>query len=36
MAVACLVGHEENNQKLLLDESLVEEMLDTLEASCQV
>jgi len=36
VAVACLAGHEENHQKLLITEDLVVEMLDVLEASCQV
>ena len=37
MAVACLVGHqEENNKRLQLDEKLVGKMLDVLDAACQV
>ena len=36
VAVACLAGHEESHQRLLITEDLVEEMLDVLEASCQV
>ncbi|GAX76301.1 hypothetical protein CEUSTIGMA_g3746.t1 [Chlamydomonas eustigma] len=35
VAVACLVGHEENHQRLQIDSSLVEEMLEVLDASCQ-
>lgn len=37
VAVACLVGHqEENNKRLQLDEKLVGKMLDVLDAACQV
>ena len=36
VAVACLVGHEENNAKLQLDEDLVGKMLEVLGAACQV
>uniref|UniRef100_A0A7S0RZL4 ADP-ribosyl cyclase/cyclic ADP-ribose hydrolase n=1 Tax=Chlamydomonas leiostraca TaxID=1034604 RepID=A0A7S0RZL4_9CHLO len=35
VAVACLVGHEEGNPRLQLDESLVVEMLQVLDAACQ-
>lgn len=35
VAVACLVGHEEGNPRLQLDESLVGEMLEVLDAACQ-
>ena len=35
VAVACLVGHEENNKKLQLDEGLVSKMLEVLDAACQ-
>lgn len=36
VAVACMVGHEENKSKLQLDEDLVSKMLEVLEAACQV
>ncbi|GLI60450.1 hypothetical protein VaNZ11_002607 [Volvox africanus] len=35
VAVACLVGHEEGNPRLQLDEDLVGEMLEVLDAACQ-
>ncbi|KXZ55044.1 hypothetical protein GPECTOR_3g203 [Gonium pectorale] len=35
VAVACLVGHEEGNPRLQLDEELVGEMLEVLDAACQ-
>ena len=35
VAVACLVGHEEGNPRLQLDETLVGEMLDVLAAACE-
>ncbi len=34
VAVACLVGHEEGNPRLQLDESLVGEMLEVLDEAC--
>ncbi|GFR48254.1 hypothetical protein Agub_g10119 [Astrephomene gubernaculifera] len=34
VAVACLVGHEEGNPRLQLDEELVGEMLEVLDSSC--
>ncbi len=36
LAVAILVGHEENNPRLQLDEELVETLLEVLEAASQV
>ncbi|EFJ50517.1 hypothetical protein VOLCADRAFT_103968 [Volvox carteri f. nagariensis] len=35
VAVACLVGHEEGNPRLQLDEDLVGEMLEVLDSACQ-
>eukprot|EP00198_Chlamydomonas_reinhardtii_P000418 XP_001689753.1 predicted protein [Chlamydomonas reinhardtii] len=35
VAVACLVGHEEGNPRLQLDEDLVGEMLGVLDSACQ-
>ena len=36
MAIACLVGHEEGNPRLQMDDELIAEMLDVLNASCKV